>query len=70
MKVTMTQLHTSYVDVLNRLYATSADVVRCYGRRVGEVQSGTLDATCLNGILRLEFRLVAASGVDATITEQ
>ena len=35
-----------------------------------EVQSATLDATLLNGILRLEPRLIAASGVGATTPEQ
>ena len=70
MEVAITQLHTRRADVPDRMFATNTDVVRCWGRRMFKVQSATLDASRLNGILRLEPRLVAASGVGATTTEQ
>lgn len=63
MQVAITQLHTERADVSDYMFATNTDVVSCWRRRMGAVQSGTLGATRFNGILRLEPRLVAASRV-------
>ena len=70
MKDEMTQLHVNRFDVLDRTFGTNTDLVRCCGIKMCEVQSATLDATLLNGILRLEPSSVAASGVGATNPEQ
>lgn len=70
MEVAITQLHTRREDVRDHMFAKNTDVVRCCGRRIGEVQSATLDAMRFNGVLRLQPRLVVASGVGATTTEQ
>ena len=69
MNIAITQLQARRVDVLDRMVATTADVVRCCGRRMCEAESATLDATRLNSILRLEPTLFAASRVGATTTE-